>query len=153
MRLEPGHFENPGALGRLKSSDANVGGGDWHRGTRVMTEEAWPSPSQVGEDEVGLDEVMRGDSGRAVALPRRSKGLRVSRAVRWGLWCKRRHAWDAIREAGRWIRHAPFFRGTSNRGRQWRAQRSCASPLHAGLAVRVDAAMAPACGRNRGHAT
>ena len=40
-----------------------------------------------------------------------------------------------------------------NRGRQWRAQRSCASPLHAGLAVRVDAAMALACGRNRGHAT
>ena len=40
-----------------------------------------------------------------------------------------------------------------NRGRQWRAQRSCASPLHAGLAVRVDAAKALACGRNRGHAT
>ena len=41
----------------------------------------------------------------------------------------------------------------ANRGRQWRAQRSCASPLHAGLGVRVDAAMAPARSRNRGHAT
>ena len=75
MRLEAGHFENPGALARLKSNDANVGGGDWHRGTRVMTAGAWPSPSQVGEDEVALDEVMRGSLGQAVALPRRSRGM------------------------------------------------------------------------------
>ena len=75
MRRDTGHFEDPGALARLKSSDANVGGGDWHRGTRVMTEVAWPSPSQVGEDEVALDEVMRSPSGRAVALPRRSRGM------------------------------------------------------------------------------
>ena len=40
-----------------------------------------------------------------------------------------------------------------NRGRQWRAQRSCASPLHAGLDVRVDAAMAGACGRDRRDST
>ena len=75
MSRDAGHFENPGALARLKSSDANAGGGDWHRGTRVMTEDAWPSPSQVGEDEVALDEVMRGSSGRAVALPRHSSGM------------------------------------------------------------------------------
>ncbi len=75
MSREAGHFENPGALARLKSNDANAGGGDWHQGTRVMTEDAWPSPSHVGEDEVALDEVMRGSSGRAVALPRRSRGM------------------------------------------------------------------------------
>jgi len=40
-----------------------------------MTADAWPSPSQVGEDEVALDEVTRGSSGRAVALPRRSRGM------------------------------------------------------------------------------
>ena len=75
MNCDAGHFENPGALARLKSSGANVGGGDWHRGTRVMTEEAWPSPSQVGEDDGDLDEVTRGSSGRAVALPRHSSGM------------------------------------------------------------------------------
>ena len=73
MNGDAGHFENPGVLARLKSNDANVGGGDWHRRTPVMTADAWPSPSQVGEDEVALDEVMRGSSGRAVALPRRSR--------------------------------------------------------------------------------
>jgi hypothetical protein len=45
------------------------------------------------------------------------------------------------------------LKAAANRGRQWRAQRSCASPLHAGLDGRVDAAMAPACGRHRGDAT
>ena len=98
-----------------------------------MTADAWPSPSQVGEDEVALDEVMRGSSGRAVAVPRRSRGVRVSRAVRWRLWCKRRHARDAIREAGRWMRNVLSFRGTSNRGRQRRASVAKRSPLHAGL--------------------
>ena len=78
MSRDAGHFENPGALARLKSNDAKVGGGDWHRETRVMTEEAWPSPSQVGEDEVALDEVMRGSSGRAVALTRRSRGVQCA---------------------------------------------------------------------------
>ena len=75
MSRDAGHFENPGVLARLKSNAANVGGGDWHRGTPVMTADAWPSPSQVGEDEVALDEVMRGSSGRAVALTRRSRGV------------------------------------------------------------------------------
>ena len=65
MSRDAGHFENPGALAQLKSNDANVGGGDWHRGAPVMTADAWPSPSRVGEDEVALDEVMRGSSGRA----------------------------------------------------------------------------------------
>jgi hypothetical protein len=65
MSRDAGHFENPGVLARLKSNAANVGGGDWHRGTPVMTADAWPSPSQVGEHEVALDEVMRGSSGRA----------------------------------------------------------------------------------------
>jgi len=45
------------------------------------------------------------------------------------------------------------LKAAANRGRQLRAQRSCASLLHAGLAVRVDAAMAPACSRERRHAT
>jgi len=36
----------------------------------VRTEDAWPSPSQVGEDEVARDEVMRSGMGRA----RRSRG-------------------------------------------------------------------------------
>ena len=40
-----------------------------------------------------------------------------------------------------------------NRGRQRRASAAKRSPLDAGLAARVDAAMAPACGRERGHAT
>jgi len=40
-----------------------------------MTADAWPSPSQVGEDEVALHEVMRGSSGRAVALTRHSRGV------------------------------------------------------------------------------
>ena len=75
MRCEAEHFENPGALARLKSSGANVSGSDWHRGRPVETENVWPSPSQVGEDEVALDEVMRGSSGRAVMLPRRSRGM------------------------------------------------------------------------------
>jgi hypothetical protein len=149
MSCDAGHFENPGALARLKSNGANVGGGDWHRGTRVMTEEAWPSPSQVGEDEVALDEVTRGSSGRAVALERNA----VSRTLQWGRWCERWHARDAFREAGRWMRNVLSFRGTSNRGRQRRASEAKRSPLHAGLAVRADAAMAPACGRNGGHAT
>ena len=46
-----------------------------------MTAGAWPSPSQVGEDEVARDEVMRGSSGRAVALPRRSRGKRPTKNV------------------------------------------------------------------------
>ena len=75
MNCDAGHFENPGALARLKSSGADVRGDDWHRGTPVRTEDAWPSPSQVGEDEVARDEVMRGSSGRAVALTRRSRGV------------------------------------------------------------------------------
>jgi len=75
LSRDAGQFENPGALARLKSNDANVSGGDWHRGTRVMTADALPSPSQVGEDEVALSEVMLGSSGRAVALPRRSRGV------------------------------------------------------------------------------
>ena len=47
----------------------------------------------------------------------------------------------------------PRFGSAANRGRQWRAQRSCASPLHAGLAVRQDAATARECGRGHGPAT
>ena len=34
-------------------------------GAREMSEGAGPSPSQVGEDEVARDDVMRGGSGRA----------------------------------------------------------------------------------------
>ena len=59
MNGEAGHYENPGALARLKNSGADVRGDDWHRGTPVRTEDAWPSPSRVGEDEVARDEVMR----------------------------------------------------------------------------------------------
>ena len=59
MNCEAGHFENPGALARLKNSGANWSGDDWHRGTRVRIEDAWPSPSRVGEDEVARDEAMR----------------------------------------------------------------------------------------------
>ena len=70
MSRDAGHFENPGALARLKSSGADVRGDDWHRGTPVRTEDAWPSPSQVGEDEVARDEVMRSGMGSA----RRSRG-------------------------------------------------------------------------------
>ena len=79
MNREAGHFENPGALARLKSSGADVRGDDWHQGTPVRTEDAWPSPSQVGEDEVARDEVMR--SGAVVAS--RSHGLRGRRLSRW----------------------------------------------------------------------
>ncbi len=59
MNCEAGHFENPGALARLKNSGANGSGDDWHRGTRARTEDAWPSPSRAGEDEAARDEVMR----------------------------------------------------------------------------------------------
>ena len=45
------------------------------------------------------------------------------------------------------------LKAAANRGRQWRAQRSCASPLHAGLDVRVDAADSPDLGRARSLAT
>jgi hypothetical protein len=57
--------------------------------------------------------------------------------------------WTGIEDAAarRTLRTPP------NRGRQWRAQRSCASPLHAGLDGRVDAAMEPPCGRHPGDAT
>jgi len=71
MSCEAGHFENPGAPARLTNSGANVRGDDLHRGTPVRTEDAWPSPSQVGEDEVARDEVMR--SGAVDAS--RSQGL------------------------------------------------------------------------------
>ncbi len=62
MNCDAGHFENSGALARLKSSGADVRGDVRHRGTRVGTEKAWLSPSQMGEDEVARDEVMRSGS-------------------------------------------------------------------------------------------
>ena len=71
MSCEAGHYENPGALARLKSSGADSRGDDWRRGTPVRTEDAWPSPSQVGEDEVAWSEVMRSGSVEA----RRRQGL------------------------------------------------------------------------------
>ena len=40
MNLEAGHYENSGAQARLKNSGADVRGDDWHRGTRVRTEDA-----------------------------------------------------------------------------------------------------------------
>ena len=65
MNCDAGHFENPGALARLKNSNAHVRGDDWQRGATVRTEAAYPSPSQVGEDEVARDEVMRSGSVEA----------------------------------------------------------------------------------------
>jgi hypothetical protein len=79
MSCEAGNFENPGALARLKNSSANGNGDDWHRGSRVRTEDAWPSPSQVGEDEVAREEVMRSGAGDAS----RSDGPRGRRLSRW----------------------------------------------------------------------
>ena len=43
-----------------------------------MTADAWPSPSQVGEDEAAWGEVLWGGSGAAVALARSTDGLRVA---------------------------------------------------------------------------
>jgi hypothetical protein len=40
MNCDAGHFKNPGALARLKSSGANVRGDDWRRGVPVRTEYA-----------------------------------------------------------------------------------------------------------------
>jgi hypothetical protein len=40
MNCEAGHFENPGALVRLKNSDANVRDDEWQRGASVRTEDA-----------------------------------------------------------------------------------------------------------------
>ena len=65
MNSEPVHLGNPGALARLKSSGGNVRGNDWQRGASVGNEDARPSPSQVGEDEVARDEVMRSGSVEA----------------------------------------------------------------------------------------
>ena len=79
MSCDAGHFENPGALARLKNSGADVRGDDWHRGTPGRTEDAWPSPSQVGEDEVARDEVMRNGSVEAW----RNRGLGGNRMSRW----------------------------------------------------------------------
>jgi hypothetical protein len=79
MDCEAGHFENPGALALLKNSGADERGDDWHQGTRVRTEDTWPSPSQVGEDEVARDEVMRIGSVEAW----RTRGLRGKRLSRW----------------------------------------------------------------------
>jgi hypothetical protein len=79
MSCEAGHFETPGVLARLRNSGGDVRGEDWHRGTRGRTEDARPSPSQVGEDEVTRDEVMRNGSVEAW----RSRGLRGNRMSRW----------------------------------------------------------------------
>ena len=79
MRCEAGHFETPGVLARLKNSGADARGDDWHRGTRGGTEDAWPSPSQVGEDEVARDEVMQNGSVEA----RRNRGVGGNRLSRW----------------------------------------------------------------------
>ena len=79
MSCEAGHFETPGVLARLKNSGADVRSDDWHRGTRGRSEDAWPSPSQVGEDEVARDEVMRSGAGDAS----RSDGPRERRLSRW----------------------------------------------------------------------
>ena len=84
MDLEAGHFESPGALARLKNSGAAMLGDDWHRATPVRTEDAWPSPSRVGEDEVARDEVMRSgvvDASRSHGL----RGKRLSRRMQRGL--------------------------------------------------------------------
>jgi len=61
-----------------------VRGDDWHRGRPVRTGDARPSPSQVGEDEVARDEVMRGgvvDASRSHGL----RGRRLSRRMQRGL--------------------------------------------------------------------
>jgi hypothetical protein len=79
MSCDAGHFENPGVLARLKNSGADVCGDDWHWGTRGGTENAWPSPSQVGEDEVARDEVMRNGSVEAWS----NRGLGGNRMSRW----------------------------------------------------------------------
>jgi len=78
MKGDAGHFENPGALPRLKNTGANGSADDWHRGTRARTGDAWPSPSQVGEDEAARDEVMRNGSVEAW----RSRGLGGNRLSR-----------------------------------------------------------------------
>jgi hypothetical protein len=106
----------------------------------------------MGEDEVARDEVMRSSS--VGAGPRQDpEGNRLSRWKRRAPGSLRRRARDVPSGRRREMSDGHLHGSAANRGRQWRAQRSCASPLHAGLAVRVDAAMAPACGRNRGHAT
>ena len=127
MNCDAGHFKNPGALARLKSNDANVGGGDWHRGTRVMTADAWPSPSQVGEDEVARDEVMR--SGSVEAWRRQGpRGNRPSRWMRRGRGSLRRRARDAPSGRRRGTRDGHLYVGTANVWRQWRAQRVHCTP-------------------------
>ena len=78
-------------------------------------------------------EVMRSGSGRVVSLARRTDGLRVNGASRCGLRFRRRYPRTLTREARTEMRDEPLFAGTSNRGRQRRARRSSASPLHAGL--------------------
>jgi hypothetical protein len=101
---------------------------------------------------VARDEVMR--SGSVEAWRRQGPGgNRPSRWMRRGRGSLRRYARDVPSGRRRGMRDGHLYVGTANRGRQWRAQRSCASPLDAGLAVRVDAAMAPACSRDRGLAT
>ena len=57
MGCEAGHFENPGDWTRLIAVGADGNADGLHPGTKVPTENAWPSPSQVGEDEVSRDEV------------------------------------------------------------------------------------------------
>jgi hypothetical protein len=152
MSCDAGHFENPGALARLKNSGASGNGDDWHRGARGRTGDAWPSPSQVGEDEVARDEVMRGSAVEAW----RSRGLGRNRSSRWmrrGSGALRRCARGVPSGRRRGMCDEHLYGSAANRGRQWRAQRSCASPLHAGLDGRVDTAMAPECGRHLGDAT
>ena len=64
----------------LKNSGADVRSDDWHRGTRGRSEDAWPSPSQVGEDEV-----LRNDSLR-LADKARAAGVSVTLERYAGLW-------------------------------------------------------------------
>jgi len=40
MSGDAGHFNDPGALARLKSGGADVRDDDWHRETPVRTEDA-----------------------------------------------------------------------------------------------------------------
>jgi len=83
MSRDAGHFDSPGALARLKSSGADVLGAAWRRGTPGKTEDAWASPSEMGEDEVARDEVMR--SGSVEARHREGLGgMRLSRRMRRG---------------------------------------------------------------------
>ena len=83
MSGDAGHFNDPGALARLKSSGADVLGDALRRGTPGETEDACASPSQMGEDEVARDEVMR--SGSVEAWHREGLGgNRLSRRMRRG---------------------------------------------------------------------